>query len=83
MIESETTACPCCGDVAERTIYDIGSGPELACASCEWCWGAEGQDLQPLSLPQCEHTGQSVDRCLCMVHDPDGAHFQATRGPAS
>lgn len=27
----------------------------------------------------CEHTGMPVDACLCMVHDPDGAHFRATR----
>ena len=45
-----TSACPTCGTVAERETYDIGSGPELSCASCEWCWGAEGQDLQPLDL---------------------------------
>lgn len=43
-----TSACPSCGVVAEREPYDIGSGPELACASCDWCWGAEGQDLKPL-----------------------------------
>jgi len=42
--------CPSCGTVAERTTYDVGSGPELSCASCEWCWGANGQDLQPLDL---------------------------------
>lgn len=41
--------CPNCGQVAERDTYDIGSGPELACANCEWCWGAAGQDLKPLS----------------------------------
>jgi hypothetical protein len=40
--------CPNCGDVAPREPYDIGSGPELSCASCEWCWGANGQDLLPL-----------------------------------
>ena len=45
-----TSACPTCGEVAESETYDIGSGPELSCASCEWCWGAEGQDLQPLDL---------------------------------
>lgn len=43
------SACPTCGVVAERTVYDIGSGPELACANCEWCWGAAGQDLKPLT----------------------------------
>ena len=45
-----TSACPTCGEVSERETYDIGSGPELSCASCEWCWGAEGQPLQPLDL---------------------------------
>lgn len=43
-----TGPCPSCGDVAKRRIYDVGSGPELSCASCEWCWGAEGQPLQPI-----------------------------------
>lgn len=41
--------CPSCGDTARRETFDIGSGPELSCYSCEWCWGAEGQDLKPLS----------------------------------
>lgn len=40
--------CPNCGQTAMRTTYDIGSGPELSCANCEWCWGADDQDLQPL-----------------------------------
>ena len=44
------SACPTCGGIAEREVYDIGSGPELSCATCEWCWGAEGQDLQPLDF---------------------------------
>lgn len=45
---TRTTKCPNCGDRATRTIYDIGSGPELSCASCEWCWGADGQLLKPI-----------------------------------
>jgi hypothetical protein len=40
-----TSLCPNCGDKAERETYDIGDGPELCCASCEWCWGAKGQPL--------------------------------------
>lgn len=48
--DTVTSACPTCGTVAERTTYDVGSGPELSCANCEWCWGAEGQDLIPLTL---------------------------------
>lgn len=42
--------CPSCGLVAVRETYDIGngSGPELSCSSCEWCWGASGQDLVPI-----------------------------------
>lgn len=43
-----TGPCPQCGAVATREPYDIGSGPELSCAACEWCWGAAGQDLDPL-----------------------------------
>lgn len=43
------SACPSCGVVAWRQTYDIGSGPELSCASCEWCWGAEGQELQEIN----------------------------------
>lgn len=31
--------------------YDVGSGPEMACPSCEWCWGADGQPLNPLDPP--------------------------------
>lgn len=42
------SACPSCGVVAKRMTYDIGSGPELSCANCEWCWGANGQQLEPL-----------------------------------
>jgi len=45
-----TSPCPTCGTVAARTTYDIGSGPELSCAECEWCWGAEGQPLKALRL---------------------------------
>jgi hypothetical protein len=43
-----TSACPSCGTVAQRESYDMGSGPELACADCEWCWGADGQRLKAL-----------------------------------
>ena len=45
-----TSACPSCGLVTERELYDIGSGPELACADCEWCWGADGQPLKPVTF---------------------------------
>lgn len=44
------SACPNCGDEVNRETYDIGSGPELSCASCEWCWGALGQPLKPLDF---------------------------------
>lgn len=43
--------CPNCGDRAARRPYDIGSGPELCCGTCEWCWGRDGQDLKPLEIP--------------------------------
>lgn len=42
------SACPNCSQVADRDTYDVGSGPELSCSTCEWCWGAEGQALQPI-----------------------------------
>lgn len=45
--QSVKSACPQCGTVAKRETYDIGDGPELSCANCEWCWGAEGQLLRP------------------------------------
>jgi len=37
--------------VATRETYDIGngSGPELSCSSCEWCWGADNQPLVPIN----------------------------------
>ncbi len=41
-------ACPNCGQRSEGDPYDVGSGPELACPGCEWCWGAIGQPLVPL-----------------------------------
>lgn len=41
------SACPACGVVTGRDAYDIGSGPELSCALCEWCWGMDGQPLDP------------------------------------
>lgn len=44
-----TSECPNCGDKATRQVYDIGSGAELSCASCEWCWGADGQPLKPIA----------------------------------
>lgn len=37
--------CPTCGTVNDGDPYDIGDGPEFACPNCEWCWGANGQDL--------------------------------------
>lgn len=46
--ELVTGVCPSCGVLAIRETYDIGSGPELSCANCEWCWGADGQPLKRL-----------------------------------
>lgn len=54
------SACPSCGAVAERETYDIGSGDELSCASCEWCWGADGQHLKP--LPVRDILAELIDR---------------------
>jgi len=50
--EPVTSACPCCGHVEARRPYDIGSGPELGCTRCEWCWGVNGQELRPLELSE-------------------------------
>jgi hypothetical protein len=36
--------CPNCGERSVAQPYDIGSGPELACASCD---SATGQKLDP------------------------------------
>lgn len=44
--------CPNCGHRAGRDTYDIGSGPELSCAWCEFCWGADGQELKPMVPPE-------------------------------
>jgi hypothetical protein len=52
--------CPYCHHHFRAEPYDIGSGPELACPSCECCWGAAGQPLQPLGelpLPAGEDVG--------------------------
>jgi hypothetical protein len=49
--ERTTSPCPCCGHVEARRPYDIGSGPELSCAQCEYCWGADGQPLKPVPMP--------------------------------
>ena len=43
--------CPQCNNSFHAETYDIGSGPEVSCPSCEWCWGAQGQDLKPLARP--------------------------------
>ena len=43
--------CPQCEHRFRANTYDIGSGPEVSCPHCEWCWGAEGQDLKPLARP--------------------------------
>ena len=44
------SVCPTCGELTDRVAYDVGSGPELSCADCEWCWGANGQALTPVTL---------------------------------
>ncbi len=40
--------CPECHGEFHAKPYDIGSGPELSCPHCEWCWGANGQPLKPI-----------------------------------
>jgi hypothetical protein len=68
-----TSACPNCGDVAERSVYDIGSGLELSCASCEWCWGADGQSLKPCrarsTLSRCELVVSLIESSSRRVRD--------------
>jgi hypothetical protein len=53
------SACPNCGRAEFRQTYDIGSGPELSCASCEWCWGAREQALSPIPIPIPERADES------------------------
>ena len=48
MDERPVWKCINCGQEFRATPYDIGSGPEVSCPNCEWCFGAEGQPLQPL-----------------------------------
>lgn len=47
----ERRRCPNCGIVNDRPTYDIGSGPELCCLHCDWCWGYGGQELKPYCPP--------------------------------
>ena len=53
-----TSKCPACGAELEREAYDIGSGPELSCVECEWCWGANGQPLNPVGSPALHEFGK-------------------------
>lgn len=47
MTEKITQRCPNCDAEVTMRPYDIGSGPEMSCPNCEWCWGANGQALDP------------------------------------
>lgn len=47
MSEKRTQLCPNCETWVTMRPYDIGSGPEMSCPQCEWCWGADGQPLNP------------------------------------
>jgi len=38
--------CPACGEWFRTLPYDIGSGRELNCPHCDWCFGADGQQLK-------------------------------------
>lgn len=46
--EAPQWLCINCGSTFRQEPYDVGSGPEVACPHCEWCFGAEGQPLKPL-----------------------------------
>lgn len=50
-----TQNCPNCGKQVTMRPYDIGSGPEMSCPDCEWCWGADGQPLKPLDIVAIRH----------------------------
>lgn len=52
--------CPACGSLVTMEPYDVGSGPEMSCPACEWCWGADGQPLEPL-----EPAADVVERFAC------------------
>lgn len=68
MIRSSVkSACPSCGEVGRRETYDIGSGPELCCMTCDWCWGANGQELKPV-LVKCE--GHDIPLTNCAICTP-------------
>lgn len=49
-VRVRTQACPSCIQFVTMVPYDIGSGPEMICPYCQWCWGADGQDLKPLDM---------------------------------
>jgi len=44
---AQDVTCPNCNRRQTTTPYDIGSGPEASCRYCEWCWGLNGQLLDP------------------------------------
>jgi len=50
-----TGPCPNCQRESTLEVYDIGSGPELSCPHCEWCWGANGQELKPIRYDDIRH----------------------------
>ena len=74
-----TLRCPSCGTIVTARPYDIGSGPEMACPVCEWCWGADGQDLLPLVL--C-HVDVGAGRCVLLAGH-DGKHLPFPKGHPS
>lgn len=39
--------CPTCGDIAARTVYDLGFGPEVCCLNCGGCWPPDGTPARP------------------------------------
>lgn len=50
--ESRSQNCPSCTNLVTMVPYDIGSGPEMSCPGCEWCWGADGQPLKPIAVSE-------------------------------
>lgn len=77
--ERVTRECPSCERVQELDVYDIGSGPELSCPHCEWCWGANGQALTPLSITQMQAMVEESEIAQLPRQDRPGFAIRALR----
>jgi hypothetical protein len=59
--EEITQTCPTCQRTVTMIPYDIGSGPEMSCPDCEWCWGADGQSLLPIEIITPEEVAKTFE----------------------